>query len=83
MSRAKGDTHVGAARPTVERLAEIARRLRDMERVNCTLLARRFEVTRKTCLRDLHFLRDRMGYEFRWNAQLSTYELITAPRAIL
>lgn len=43
--------------------------------VNATTLGREFEVDRSTVMRDLSFLRDRLGVEFEWDAEENGYVL--------
>ncbi|MBN8247764.1 MAG: HTH domain-containing protein [Verrucomicrobia bacterium] len=71
------------ARPSIERLAFIARRLRRGSAINANSVVKRFEVSRKTAARDIEFLRDRLRYELEWVPSQRTYRLLRAPEAIL
>jgi hypothetical protein len=46
-------------------------------------MARHFETTRKTISRDLEFMRNRLGYEFRFDSRRRRYVLISAPMPII
>lgn len=69
------------ARAPIERMHRIALHLRDGHVVNCTTFAREFEVARKTVLRDVEFMRDRLGYDVEWDG--ISYVLRNAPLPIL
>ncbi|MBN8246224.1 MAG: hypothetical protein J0L84_02130 [Verrucomicrobia bacterium] len=71
------------ARPPLERLAFIARRLRAGKGVNATIVAARFEVSSKTAARDITFLGDRLRYDFAWDNRRNTYRLLSAPAPVL
>jgi predicted DNA-binding transcriptional regulator YafY len=45
------------------------------EPVNCKTLGAILEVDRATVMRDIAFLRDRMGVEFEWDAEVNSYRL--------
>lgn len=74
-----GEGTRGQARPHVERLRWIAGMLRFGEAFNASHVAKKFEIHPKTAHRDLEFLRDRLGYEFEFDAYKNGYVLIHAP----
>jgi proteasome accessory factor B len=47
----------------------------DGEKLNASTLTKNLEVDRSTVMRDLVFLRDRLGVEFEWNASTNSYIL--------
>lgn len=47
----------------------------DGKPINCKTLGAIFEVDRATVMRDIAFLRDRLGVEFEWDAEEKTYRL--------
>jgi hypothetical protein len=61
----------------------LARALRTRKLVNTRVMAERLEVDRKTVVRDLAFLRDRLGYEFEWVQLDLSFRLRNAPEAVL
>lgn len=78
-------------RPPIARMAFIRKALVDRRLGRCSepvttdALATKLEVTRKTVLRDLDFMRDRLGYEIEWTMkpQESTWRLTRLPKPIL
>lgn len=44
--------------------------------MNCRLLAEEFEVDRATIMRDLAFLRDRLGVDMVWDAESNSYVVL-------
>lgn len=46
-------------------------------------IAAHFEVERKAIARDLTFMRDRLGYDVRWDGSAKRYRLISAPAPAL
>lgn len=70
-------------RPAVERMHTIATLLRAEIKFSAGELATRFEVNRKTIVRDFTFMRDRLGWEITWNAKAGKYHAKNAPRGVL
>ena len=69
-------------RPPIERLRDLAARLRAGKVVNAGVMAKDWEMCPKTMQRDLDFLRDRLGYEVEWNPRDTrgrTWVLTRAP----
>lgn len=66
-------------RAGIERMFKIASYLQngkiDGKKVNCKTLGEALEVDRTTVMRDLAFLRDRMGMEFEWDGEGQEYVL--------
>lgn len=56
-------------RPPLERMALIARWLRQGRRLTCGKVAEAMEVSRKTIWRDIEFMRDRLGYQIEWRQE--------------
>lgn len=56
-----GPRSAPSSRPPIERMLFIHEELRSERMPNCTSLAKRLEVSRKTILRDIEFMRDRFG----------------------
>ena len=55
------------------RLIELDKELREAKFPNCSLLANRFEVSTKTILRDIDFLRDQLGAPVKYDARKRGY----------
>lgn len=70
-------------RPIVERLHFIVKELRSFNRLTCPLVAGHFECSTKSVLRDIEFLRDRMGYEIEWIREEHSYQLLNNPEPVL
>lgn len=70
-------------RTVIERLWWIGERLRLGEAINARHVIRRFEVSRKTVVRDVEFLRDRLGWPVEFDQSCSTYRLNGPPPAHL
>lgn len=66
-------------RPCIIRLHRIATLLRAGGQFTAAALAREWEVSRKTIVRDLDYLRQQLGYEADWDPRLSRYILRRAP----
>ncbi|QYM80251.1 hypothetical protein K0B96_06455 [Horticoccus luteus] len=66
-------------RPAIERMMHIADLLRRGVLFNSTRLTQRFEVARKTVVRDMEFMRDRLRYDFEFDRSANTYRLRNAP----
>jgi predicted DNA-binding transcriptional regulator YafY len=73
----------GGNRPSIERMRTLAVLLRTRTHFTTTEVAQRFETTRKTISRDLAFLRDRLGYDFEYDAQTKRWNLKIAPTPML
>ncbi|KXU36733.1 hypothetical protein AXK12_02970 [Cephaloticoccus capnophilus] len=61
------------SRPPLERMLKIHAQLRRGARVNGTQLAEQIEVSRKTIVRDIAFMRDRLDLPIAFDPQLNTY----------
>lgn len=70
-------------RPTIVRMHTLAGLLRAGGRFSAREVAQRFEVSRRTIVRDLDYLRDQLGYAATWDAHERRYILHRAPRAQL
>ena len=69
------------SRPPLERMLRIHEELRRGALVNCSKLRQALEVSRKTILRDIAFMRDRLDLPIEFDAQLQAYrytETVTA-----
>jgi predicted DNA-binding transcriptional regulator YafY len=53
-------------RPAIERFALIARLIREKGTFTNAEVAEQMEVTSKTVMRDITFMRDRLGYKINW-----------------
>ncbi len=73
----------GDTRIAFERMQYCARLLRAGRKVNCCLIAKHFETSRKTILRDMTFLRDRLRYDFEFDPRANSYVLRAAPEPVL
>ena len=69
-----------ATRTPIQRLVRLAELLRNSLPFTAGEFARELECCRKTVVRDLEFLRDRLGYEFTFDHHAQRYRLISAPR---
>ena len=61
------------SRPPLERMLRIHDELRRGALVNCTKLAKTLEVSRKTVVRDIAFMRDRLDLPIEFDAQIQAY----------
>lgn len=61
------------SRPPIERMLKIHEELRQGTDVNCTTLAETLEVSRKTVVRDIAFMRDRLELPIEFKARLNAY----------
>ncbi len=70
-------------RPPIERMRLIATLLRQGRHFTGDEICAACECERKTVLRDLAFLRDRLGYDFFFDKSANTYRMICAPAPVL
>src|SRR3954471_18491635 len=61
------------SRPPLERMLRIHDELRRGAFTNCTKLARTLEVSRKTIVRDIAFMRDRLDLPIEFDAPINAY----------
>lgn len=61
------------SRPPLERMLRIHDELRRNTLTNCTKLVRALEVSRKTVVRDIAFMRDRLNLPIEYDAQIQAY----------
>lgn len=61
------------SRPPLERMLRIHEELRRGAMINCTRLMRDLEVSRKTIVRDIAFMRDRLDLPIEFDAQINAY----------
>jgi predicted DNA-binding transcriptional regulator YafY len=61
------------SRPPLERMLKIHDELRRGALVNCTKLAAGLEVSRKTIVRDIAFMRDRLDLPIEFDSQIQAY----------
>lgn len=61
------------SRPPLERMLRIHDELRRGALVNCTKLVKTLEVSRKTVVRDIAFMRDRLDLPIEFDAQIQAY----------
>ena len=61
------------SRPPLERMLKIHDELRRGALVNCTKLVKSLEVSRKTIVRDIAFMRDRLNLPIEFDARISAY----------
>jgi len=61
------------SRPPLERMLRIHEELRRSALTNCTRLAATLEVSRKTILRDVAFMRDRLDLPIEFDARINAY----------
>src|SRR3954469_25838762 len=61
------------SRPPLERMLRIHDELRRGALVNCTKLMKALEVSRKTVVRDIAFMRDRLDLPIEFDAQIQAY----------
>lgn len=64
---------VQLSRPPLERMLRIHEELRRGALINCTKLVRMLEVSRKTIVRDLAFMRDRLDLPIEYDAHIQAY----------
>ena len=61
------------SRPPLERMLRIHEELRRGALINCTRLVRDLEVSRKTIVRDIAFMRDRLNLPIEYDARINAY----------
>ena len=61
------------SRPPLERMLKIHDELRRGSLINCTKLVRTLEVSRKTIVRDIAFMRDRLDLPIEFDAAIQAY----------
>ena len=61
------------SRPPLERMLKIHDELRRGTLINCTKLVKTLEVSRKTIVRDIAFMRDRLDLPIEFDAQIQAY----------
>src|ERR1035437_10170273 len=61
------------SRPPLERMLRIHEELRRGALINCTRLVRDLEVSRKTIVRDIAFMRDRLDLPIEYDPQINAY----------
>ena len=61
------------SRPPLERMLRIHEELRRGSLINCTRLVRDLEVSRKTIVRDIAFMRDRLDLPIEYDARINAY----------
>lgn len=61
------------SRPPLERMLKIHDELRRSALVNCTTLVKALEVSRKTIVRDIAFMRDRLELPIEFDARIQAY----------
>ena len=61
------------SRPPLERMLKIHDELRRGTLINCTKLVKDLEVSRKTVVRDIAFMRDRLDLPIEFDAQIQAY----------
>lgn len=61
------------SRPPLERMLRIHDELRRGALINCTKLMKTLEVSRKTVVRDIAFMRDRLDLPIEFDAQIQAY----------
>lgn len=66
-------------RPAIQRMWHIARALRAGRRVTLSDLKNYLEVSGKTIMRDIDFLRDRLFYQIEWDSADRCYRLRNNP----
>lgn len=59
-------SRLGSTAPPIERMAYLARLLRDGQKFNASTVAQELEVDSRTIHRDIDFMRDRLGYTIEW-----------------
>ena len=65
--------HAQLSRPPIERMLRIHEELRRGAFTNCTKLAERLEVSRKTIVRDIAFMRDRLDLPIEFDPRINAY----------
>jgi len=65
------------SRPPLERMLRIHEELRRGALVNCTMLMHALEVSRKTVVRDIAFMRDRLELPIEFDAGIQAYRYTT------
>src|SRR5262245_33684644 len=71
--RRRMNSRAQISRPPIERMLRIHEELRRGAFTNCTKLARILEVSRKTIVRDIAFMRDRLELPIEFDAPINAY----------
>lgn len=71
------------SRPAIERMQRLANLLRHNLQFTAGEMARELETSRKTIVRDLDFMRDRLGWEFAYDHKAGKYRCTKAPTPTL
>lgn len=69
------------SRPPLERMLKIHDELRRGALINCTKLMKALEVSRKTVVRDIAFMRDRLDLPIEFDPQIQAYRYTTTVNA--
>lgn len=67
------DLRASLSRPPLERMLRIHEQMRRSSHVNCTRLVKLLEVCRKTVVRDIAFMRDRLDLPIEFDPRTRTY----------
>ena len=63
----------GRDRIAVERLRWIAGRIRERLPLTASIVAREFEISSKTGIRDINFMRRNLSWQIRWDGQRNSF----------
>ena len=69
----------GRSRPSIERIIRLARLIRHGLSFTAAEIAGEFETSRKTVVRDIAFMRERLGWSFEYDPSARKYRFISAP----
>jgi len=75
MKQGEGDSPAKLTHPQHERMYAILRAIRDKPYLNASTFVKRFEVNRRTILRDIDYLRDRMHLPIEYDPKKRGYYL--------
>lgn len=63
----------GRDRVAIERLRWIAGRIRDRLPLNARIVASEFQISSKTGIRDINYMRRNLGWQLRWNGPAHSF----------
>ncbi len=69
----------GHSRIAIERMKRLAALLRHELPFTCSEIAGELETCRKTIVRDIAFMRDRLGWDIEYDSSARKYRLLKAP----
>lgn len=73
--RTRAAQHDSSLDAPLERILHLLTRLKENRPTTANLLAAKWEISRSTAMRDIQYMRDRLGVPLAWDPALGTYRL--------